>query len=133
MRCQTLVALFASLLLAGVLNAKSPSWKKHTVMEQGHCNTAVAIDANGDKLMDVVASVSGKVSLFIAPDFTKEVVLHRFTAGGNCIHSTTIDVDGDGDLDWAGTIASDHPFWLETPALKTPLKVLGRQDRSIQS
>ena len=122
MRCQTLVALFASLILAGVLNAKSPSWKKHTVMEQGHCNTAVAIDANGDKLMDVVASVSGKVSLFIAPDFTKEVVLHRFTAGGNCIHSTTIDVDGDGDLDWAGTIASDHPFWLENPGIENASK-----------
>ena len=25
------------------------TWKKHVVMEQGHCNTAVALDANGDK------------------------------------------------------------------------------------
>jgi hypothetical protein len=29
-----------------------------------------------------------------------------------------LDVDGDGDLDWAGTIANQHPFWLENPGPK---------------
>ena len=88
-------------------STKAPSviWAKHTVMEQGHCNTAIAIDVNQDKAMDVIASFNGRVSLFIAPNW-KEVVLYRF-AGRNdgCIHSTAIDADADGDLDWAGTIA----------------------------
>ncbi|HIG29520.1 MAG TPA: VCBS repeat-containing protein [Verrucomicrobiales bacterium] len=85
-------------------------------MEQGHCNTAVALDANGDKHLDVIASFSGRVSLFMAPDWKHEIVLHRFPrAGGGCIHSAVIDVDGDGDLDWAGTLSNDHPFWLENP------------------
>ena len=51
----------------------------------------------------------------IAPDWTTEVVLHRFTGNGGCIHSATLDVDGDGDMDWAGTLANAHPFWLENP------------------
>ena len=41
--------------------------------------------------------------------------INAFTSNGNCIHSETIDVDGDGDLDWAGTLANGHPFWLENP------------------
>lgn len=95
---------------------RAQDWKKHVVMEQGHCNTAVAVDANDDGLQDVIASFNGRVSLFIAPDWKKEVALHRFReSGGGCIHSTTIDVDQDGDLDWAGTLASKHPFWLENP------------------
>ena len=93
------------------------TWKKHTVMEQGHCNTAVALDANGDKLLDVIASFNGRVSLFIAPDWKKEIILHRLFGGGGgaCIHSEVIDADGDGDLDWAGTLSGSHPFWLENP------------------
>jgi hypothetical protein len=50
-------------------------------------------------------------------------VLHQFFGGkGQCIHSTVIDVDQDGDLDWAGTVASDHPFWLENPGKSEALK-----------
>ena len=91
-------------------------WKKHVVMEHGFCYTAVALDANGDEFLDVIASFDGKVSLFIAPDWKTEAVLYRFPGGGGvCIHSAVIDVDGDGDLDWAGTLSSDHPFWLENP------------------
>lgn len=97
-------------------------WKKHIVTEQGHCNTAVAIDVNADRKMDVLAGLRGKVSLFLAPDFKKEVVLHRFRSGGGCIHSATIDADGDGDLDWAGTIANEHPIWLENPGQKDAQK-----------
>ena len=98
-------------------STKAPSviWAKHTVMEQGHCNTAIAIDVNQDKAMDVIASFNGRVSLFIAPNW-KEVILHRFAGRSRgCIHSTAIDADADGDLDWAGTIAGEHPFWLENP------------------
>ena len=89
--------------------------KKHTVMEGGHCTTSVAIDANGDKQLDVIASYNGKVSLFLAPTW-KEVILYQFFGGsGQCIHSAVVDADGDGDQDWVGTLAHDHPFWLENP------------------
>ena len=113
--------LFNGLTMTTMLACGSPlfaegiaAWKKHTVMEQGHCNTAVAVDANGDERMDVIASVNGKVSLFIAPDWN-EIVLHRLSGGGACIHSEVIDVDDDGDYDWAGTVSNRHPFWLENP------------------
>ena len=96
-------------------NTASLRWKKHVVAKLGHCNTATPIDVNGDGLMDVIGSSGGKVSLWMAPDFEAEVVLHRLPGGGGCIHSTAIDADGDGDLDWAGAVASRHPFWLENP------------------
>lgn len=94
--------------------AIEPEWKKHTVMKKGHCNTAVALDANGDGELDVVASYPGSVSLFVAPNW-KEIPIHQLRGSQNCIHSSVLDVDGDGDLDWAGTVANQHPFWLENP------------------
>ncbi len=111
------ISLSAGLLATSIpLRAQETTpWTKHVVMEQGHCNTAVAIAGSSGGYMDVVASTNGKVSLFIAPDW-KEVVLHRFSnARSGCIHSEVIDVDSDGDLDWAGTLSSSHPFWLENP------------------
>lgn len=108
---RSLITLSVFLLLPTV---SAEPWKKHVVMQQGHCNTAVALDVNGDRHLDVIASVNGKVSLFVAPDWTQEVILHHLP-GGACIHSAVLDVDGDGDLDWAGTLASSHPFWLENP------------------
>jgi hypothetical protein len=33
-----------------------------------------------------------------------------------------IDVDADGDLDWAGTLAHGHPFWLENPGKREAQK-----------
>lgn len=91
------------------------NWKKHTIMESGRCVTAVALDVNGDANLDVIASYKGRVSLFMAPDW-KETIIHRFFGGGgSCIHSEIIDADGDGDMDWAGTLAHGHPFWLENP------------------
>ncbi|MDF1813575.1 MAG: VCBS repeat-containing protein [Verrucomicrobiales bacterium] len=110
-----LFVVICGLFSAGL--AEEPvKWKKHIVMEGGRCNTAVALDANGDKNLDVIAAFGGKVSLFLAPDWKREIILHRFFGGGGgCIHSEVIDVDGDGDEDWAGTLAHDHPFWLENP------------------
>ena len=99
-----------------------PPWKKHTVMTGHHCNTAIALDANEDGLQDVIASFAGRVSLFIAPKFDREFVLHSLSQPrSGCIHSSVLDIDGDGDLDWAGAVATQHPFWLENPgALKNP-------------
>jgi len=105
-----------AMVLQPTAMADQPEWPKHVVTAAGHCNTAVAIDVNRDHLMDVVACLPGEVSLFLAPDFQTRVVLHRFErARQNCIHSTVLDVDGDGDLDWVGTIAAEHPFWMENP------------------
>lgn len=106
-----LLATFATL-------AASPAaagWRKHLVAEPGHANTAVAADFSGDGGIDVISSAAGKVSLYLAPDWT-EVVLHRFPKlGANCIHSESWDIDGDGDPDWAGSEAWGKPFWLENP------------------
>jgi len=112
-RCSIYVVMVAT--LTSFTYGDEVRWKKHIVCEQGHCNTAVAIDVNDDGKRDVLAGLRGKVSLFIAPDFKTEVVLYRFPSNGGCIHSATIDADGDGDLDWAGTIANEHPIWLENP------------------
>lgn len=109
------MALSALCVILQPVSGGEITWKKHLITQQGHCNTAVALDVNGDKLLDVIASFNGRVSLFLAPDWKSESVLHRFSQGGSCIHSEVIDADGDGDLDWAGTLAHDHPFWLENP------------------
>jgi hypothetical protein len=99
-------------------------WKKHVVMQRGHCNTAVALDANGDAALDVIASYHGRVSLFLAPDW-RETVIHRFPGadgGEGAIHSEVIDVDGDGDMDWAGTLSHASPVWLENPGREAAAK-----------
>ena len=85
--------------------------------------TATAGDYNGDGKMDVITSFSGQVSLFTAPAW-EETKLHDLSSPvGQCIHSETFDVDGDGDLDWIGALARDKPFWLENPGdLKAPWK-----------
>ena len=70
-----LIATICAWLLMPLASLPAETWKKHVVMEQGHCNTAVAIDVNGDRLMDVIASHSGRVSLFLAPNWGKEIVL----------------------------------------------------------
>ncbi|MDA7662114.1 VCBS repeat-containing protein [Verrucomicrobia bacterium] len=117
------IATSVCISLSLINEAQALSWKKHLIMEQGHCNTAVALDLNGDRNLDVIASFNGKVSLLLAPDWNTEVVLHQFKGGkGQCIHSTLIDVDQDGDLDWAGSLSNDHPFWLENPGQSEILK-----------
>lgn len=113
MKSRALALALLSLPLAA-FSADSP-WKKHVVMEKGRNSTAVAADYDGDGDMDVITSYAGRVSLFRAPEWD-EVVLHRFpNPGGACIHSETFDIDGDGDPDWAGSLATGMPFWLENP------------------
>ena len=112
---QCLVILPTTLLLLAPTTCWGQTWKKHQIMEGFRCTTAVALDTNEDSRLDVIASFDGKVSLFVAPDW-REIVIHRFDQKRfACIHSAVLDVDSDGDLDWAGAVANQHPFWLENP------------------
>ena len=118
-RFPLLIALFLSPL--GPMQAAETVWKKHLVCgNKGRTiNTATAGDYTGDGKVDVITSYSGKVSLFIAPDW-KETLLHALPGGtGQCIHSEGFDVDGDDDLDWLGSLAPGKPFWLENPGIIT--------------
>ena len=90
-------------------------WQKHVVFTGARNQTAVAGDFNGDGEMDVVASCGGMTRLFVAPDW-KEVVLYRGPRRNwGCIHSETMDVDRDGDLDYIAAVAKQGVFWLENP------------------
>ncbi|MEM8734632.1 MAG: VCBS repeat-containing protein [Planctomycetota bacterium] len=91
------------------------SWKKHIVVEAGHCNTAVAVDVNRDGIQDVIASYGDEITLLVGPEWKQTKVLYRFPKKRPCIHSAMIDADDDGDLDWVGTLSNEHPFWLENP------------------
>lgn len=93
----------------------SATWKKHTIMALGTNTTSVAADYDQDGDVDVITSYAGKVSLFLAPNWT-EVQIHQLPKNkGHCIHSETFDIDGDGDVDWIGSQAHNSPFWLENP------------------
>ena len=109
------VALPLVLIFAGpaIESAEKP-WKKHVVFSGQRCNTAVAGNFSGDRLPDIICSAGGKTRLLVAPDW-KEVVLAPEQNIG-AIHSATMDVDGDGDLDFIG--ARYQPgliFWLQQP------------------
>jgi len=101
------------------------TWKKHVVQPSsktmGNINTAVAHDWNHDGHKDIIASFNGAVILLPGPDWKSQIILHRFTdtktgnvAKRSCIHSTLMDVDGDGDLDFCGS--NQTVFWLECPS-----------------
>ncbi len=110
------LSLLCPVLMSGLAPfLHSAEWEKKIVMERGHNNTAVAADYNGDGEMDVITSYAGRVSLFAGPEWA-ETVLHRFPKlNATCIHSETLDIDGDGDVDWVGSEAWGKPFWLENP------------------
>lgn len=115
----TCVVVASSLASFSTAQEAQSGWRKHLITQQGDCYTVVALDANGDKALDVIASFKGRVSLFLAPDWC-EIVVHRYLSkeggeGAAAIHSEVIDVDGDGDMDWAGTLSHAAPIWLENP------------------
>tara|TARA_R110002096_G_scaffold273422_9_gene467277 strand:- start:15045 stop:17480 length:2436 start_codon:yes stop_codon:yes gene_type:complete len=85
-------------------------WKKHVVWKGRGVNGASAGDFNGDGKMDIAFSKSGGPSaMVLAPDW-RYVELYAKKGG---IHSTNLDVDGDGDPDFIG--GDRHVFWLENP------------------
>ena len=90
------------------------TWTKHIVYEGAACMTAVAGDFTGDGLIDIVCNAGKKSQLLVAPDW-KSIMLG--SENMDWIHSETMDVDGDGDLDVIGTpYKPGRIVWLECPA-----------------
>ena len=107
--------------LSQVLAADQP-WKKHIVQSnkgvRSGINSAVTGDFNRDGKLDIIMTFDGQVVVYPGPDYTRKFVVHRFSKdgkriNGSCIHSTVMDVDGDGDSDLIGS--KNAVFWLETP------------------
>lgn len=109
---------FASALLAMERDAERPKtsdWTKHVVFEGAGCMTAIAGDFTGDGRIDIVYNAGKQTQLLVAPDWKPVVLLASENA--NWIHSETMDVDGDGDLDVIGTpYKPGRIVWLECPA-----------------
>lgn len=121
-----LVMLYLSLGLASHRAAcgDESSWTKHVVQTSdgtsGQVNTVVATDINKDGNVDLLASFDGKVILYRGPEWQETVILPEMPADQTgriakrgCIHSTLMDVDQDGDLDYVGS--NRMLFWLECP------------------
>ncbi len=113
MKALTLVLILLSPTLA------MAGWEKHIVVEAGTNQTAVAADFDQDGAVDVISSYGGKVSMYLGSD-GREVVIHEFsTPRAKAIHSATFDIDGDGDIDWAGGEPKGPAIWLENPGTAT--------------
>lgn len=101
-----------------------PIWTKHVVQAtagtSGQVNTVVANDVDNDGHVDLIGSFDGKVVLYRGPDWQATVILAEMPADQTgrvaqrgCIHSTLMDVDADGNLDYVGS--NRMLFWLECP------------------
>ncbi len=125
-RVASLAAVQLALWIAGgdLAHAESPPWRKHVVQQSqgtsGQVNTVVANDVDEDGHVDLLGSFDGKVVLYRGPDWSATEILAEMPvdqsgriAQRGCIHSTLMDVDGDGDLDYVGS--NRMLFWLECP------------------
>ena len=91
---------------------------------------AVALgDVDGDGDLDaVVVAVNGRLHRVSLNDGTGYFVTHDTFGGGEAYQVDLGDVDGDGDLD---ALVADHDaaqVWLNVPAWRTYLPLIGRGD-----
>lgn len=128
MKTHYLTLLSLIFTLAASQGAEMKPWNKHTILETNDAaegqtsrvSTAVAHDFDKDGNIDVISSYDGKVFLYRGPDWkphliVEELPLNPTTTGDlrGCLHSTMMDVDGDGDMDYIGS--NRMLFWLECP------------------
>ncbi|MFN0166310.1 MAG: FG-GAP repeat domain-containing protein [Bryobacteraceae bacterium] len=102
------------LLVAVATPAAELDWPKHVVATGYGNQTAIAADFTGDGRPDVIANDADKKQtwLYVAPDWKPVLLLDNVWA----IHSETIDVDRDGDIDYIGArYTPGLIFWLERP------------------
>lgn len=128
MKYLALIGVTVSLTACESPKKISDPWKKHIILltndaaagQASSVNTVVADDFNKDGHVDVMASYDGKVFLYKGPDWEPLVIVDDMPINPNtigelrgCIHSTLMDVDGDGDMDYIGS--NRMLFWLECP------------------
>jgi hypothetical protein len=123
------VSLFCLIFtLATSQGSITEPWKKHIILETNDAApgqasriaTAVAQDFDKDGHIDVISSYDGKVFLYQGPHWRPHLIVEELPlnpdTGGElrgCLHSTLMDVDGDGDMDYIGS--NRMLFWLECP------------------
>lgn len=127
---KTYLIICLCLLIAPAISQASLTepWEKHTILatndaapgQASRVATVVAHDFDKDGHIDVISSYDGKVFLYEGPDWkphliVEELPLNPDTTGElrGCLHSTIMDVDGDGDMDYIGS--NRMLFWLECP------------------
>ena len=112
-----LSVIWKSILLAvltGTSMLGTVSFERVVAVEGVIVHSAQAADYNKDGLKDLIYSGGGGVNLAMAPGF--EVIQIATTPAPlkpNCIYSTIMDVDNDGDMDFLG--CNRGLYWLECP------------------
>lgn len=115
-------------VLANAQATMAQTWKKHVILatndaapgQASRIATAVAHDFDKNGHIDVISSYDGKVFLYQGPDWKPHLIVENIPINPDmrgemrgCLHSTLMDVDGDGDMDYIGS--NRMLFWLECP------------------
>ena len=128
MNTKPICLIFLILTLAISHGSITEPWKKHIILatndaapgQASRIATAVAHDFDKDGHIDVISSYDGKVFLYQGPSWKPHLIVEELPLNPNtggelrgCLHSTLMDVDGDGDMDYIGS--NRMLFWLECP------------------
>lgn len=112
------ISFFVFVVKSDQSESETRTWKKYTIVdyEKGAITSVATGDYSGDGQMDVISSCAGEVILFTAPEWKPSVIYKFEKRGQKAISCVSLDVDGDGDLDWLGGDAHAGAMWLENPS-----------------